>query len=382
MWKKLMPYIILRKFHGKYEESKMDKLFNDFYKNKTVFVTGHTGFKGSWLSLWLLSLGAKVIGYSLDPLTQEDIFVQAKLSDKLIDIRGDIRDRKKLKYAFDKYKPEIVFHLAAQPIVTVSYEKPIETYEINVIGTLNILECIRNSHLVKAGVIITTDKCYENKEQIWGYRETDTMGGYDPYSSSKGCVELLVASYRNSFLNIKDYEKHKKVISTARAGNVVGGGDFAENRIVPDCIRSLMDDKPIKIRNPRAIRPWQYVLEPLRGYLILASKMYENGTDYSGGWNFGPDFESMVSVETIVNIIIEKWGNGQVEYSCDGNQLHEAGILNLDCTKSKTYLKWQPKINIEDTLTYTVEWYKKYKTEDVYELCLNQVRRYEKSYNL
>lgn len=356
----------------------MDKLFDNFYKNKTVFVTGHTGFKGSWLSLWLLSLGAKVIGYSLDPLTKEDIFIQTKLSNKLVDIRGDIRDREKLQHAFEKYKPEIVFHLAAQPIVIVSYEKPIETYEINVIGTLNVLECIRKIPSVKVGVIITTDKCYENKEQIWGYREIDAIGGYDPYSSSKGCAELLVASYRDSFMNVKDYEKHGKAISTVRAGNVVGGGDWAKNRIVPDCIRALMDNKPIEIRNPNSIRPWQHVLEPLSGYLTLASKMYEFGSFYCGSWNFGPGFQSVVSVEIIVNKIIEKWGSGKLVYSSNKEQLHEASLLSLDCTKSKIYLKWEPKLNIEETLSYTVEWYKKYKVEDAYKLCLEQIRRYEK----
>lgn len=354
----------------------MDKLFNNFYKNKNIFVTGHTGFKGSWLSIWLLNLGAKVIGYSLDPLTEEDNFVKAKLTDKLIDIRGDIRDREKLQHTFQKYKPEIVFHLAAQPIVTVSYEKPIETYETNVIGTLNVLECIRKTDSVKVGVIITTDKCYENKEQIWGYRETDAMGGYDPYSSSKGCVELLVASFRNSFMNSKDYEKHGKAISTVRAGNVVGGGDWAKNRIVPDSIRALLEDKPINLRNPNAIRPWQFVLEPLRGYLLLAYKMDINGRVYCGAWNFGPNFESIVTVETIVKIIIEKWGEGKIIYSPIKAQLHEANLLNLDCTKARTFLNWKPKLNIEETLAFTVEWYKKYKEEDVYKICLGQIEKY------
>ena len=270
--------------------------FNNVYKNKTVLVTGHTGFKGSWLSIWLRELGANVIGYALDPYTEKDNFVLAKLEDKITDIRGDIRDKKNLKEVFDKYKPEFVFHLAAQPLVRLSYENPIETYEINVMGTINVLECIRETPETKIGIMITTDKCYENKEQIWGYRETDPLGGYDPYSSSKGAAEIAISSWRNSFFNPKDYEKHKKSIASVRAGNVIGGGDWSLDRIIPDCIRALEKDEAISIRNPKAIRPWEHVLEPLNGYLLLGQKMYEEPSKYCEGWNFGPNLDSIVSV--------------------------------------------------------------------------------------
>ncbi|MCM1989306.1 CDP-glucose 4,6-dehydratase [Oceanirhabdus seepicola] len=356
----------------------MNTLFENCFKGKTVLVTGHTGFKGSWLSIWLKELGAKVIGYGLDPYSQEDNFVVTKLKEKIVDIRGDIRDMDKLYQVFRKYKPHIVFHLAAQPLVRLSYKIPKETYEVNVIGTLNVLECIRKSHFVKVGVMITTDKCYENNEQIWGYRETDAMGGYDPYSSSKGCAELLIASYRNSFMNPKEYLQHGKAISSVRAGNVIGGGDWQKDRIIPDCIRALIDNTPIKIRNPKATRPFQHVLEPLSGYLLLASKMYEDGVNYSGAWNFGPDYNSIVNVETIVNLMISKWGCGQWIDLSNKNQPHEAKLLSLDCTKAKTYLNWRPRLDMEEAIEYTVDWYKNYKTSNVYDLCLNQIKEYSK----
>ncbi|MCY6370535.1 CDP-glucose 4,6-dehydratase [Clostridium ganghwense] len=356
----------------------MSNIFKDIYKNKNVLVTGHTGFKGSWLSIWLRELGANVIGYALAPNSQEDNFVMAGLNKKIIDIRGDVRDLNKLKAIFEKYKPDIVFHLAAQPLVRLSYKIPIETYEVNVMGTLNVLECIRQSNTVKAGIMVTTDKCYENREQIWGYREDDPMGGYDPYSSSKACAEILIASFRNSFINPKNYEEHRKAIASVRAGNVIGGGDWAKDRIVPDCIRALTSNKPIEIRNPKAIRPFQHVLEPLKGYLILAANMYKDGTKYCGGWNFGPDYNSIVNVETVANIILQQWGgNGCIKLSKE-NKLHEANTLTLDCTKAKTYLGWIPKLNIYESLKYTVEWYRNYKKRDVYDLCLNQIKQYEK----
>lgn len=354
----------------------MECLFNNIYKGKTVLVTGHTGFKGSWLSIWLNELGAKVIGYGLDPYTEKDNFVLSDLNNKIVDIRGDLRDEEKLQKVFCEYKPEIVFHLAAQPLVRLSYEKPKETYEVNVMGTLNVLECIRKTESVKVGVMITTDKCYENKEQIWAYRENDPMGGYDPYSSSKGCCELLISSYRNSFMNPKDYEKHGKAIASVRAGNVIGGGDWSKDRIVPDCIRALIANKTIEIRNPNAVRPWQHVLEPLGGYLLLASKMYENRTKYCGGWNFGPDNNSIVPVRTIADIIVEKWGNGDWNDLSENNALHEANLLSLDCTKAKAYLNWMPKLNIEDALALTVEWYKNYINNNVYDLCVSQIEKY------
>lgn len=354
------------------------KIFNNMYEGKTVLVTGHTGFKGSWLSIWLKELGATVIGYGLDPYTNKDNFVVTGLKDKIVDIRGDIRNEEKLKQVFDMYKPEIVFHLAAQPLVKLSYEKPKETYETNVIGTLNVLECIRRSDSVKVGIMVTTDKCYENKEQIWAYRENDPMGGYDPYSSSKGCCELLISSYRNSFMNPNDYDKHGKAIASVRAGNVIGGGDWARDRIVPDCIRALMKNQDIEIRNPSAVRPWQHVLEPLSGYLLLASKMYEDGVNYCSGWNFGPEFKSVITVKNVVETILEIWGSESRISTLNETDFHEANLLSLDITKSKKYLKWNPIWNIQECIKYTVNWYKNFlDNKEMYLLCKKQISIYE-----
>lgn len=363
------------------ENLEIDSLKNDlnsFYNGKTILVTGHTGFKGSWLSIWLHEMGAKVIGYGLDPYTPNDNFVVTNLEYKIVDIRGDIRDEKKLQEVFNFYSPEIVFHLAAQPLVRLSYEKPKETYETNVIGTLNVLECIRKCDATKVGVIITTDKCYENKEQIWSYKENDPMGGYDPYSSSKGCCELLISSYRNSFMNPKNYESHGKSIASVRAGNVIGGGDWSRDRIIPDCIRALMKGENIKIRSPKAIRPWQHVLEPLNGYLLLASKMYDNGVNFCSGWNFGPEKDSIVQVSKVADLMIEKWGSGTWKDVSIENAPHEANLLSLDCTKAKVYLNWLPKLNIEEALEFTVEWYKNYDKVDMYDFCKKQIYEYDK----
>lgn len=354
----------------------MDLSLNIF-KNKNVLVTGHTGFKGSWLSIWLKELGANVIGYALEPINPEDNFCLSGLKDNMVDIRGDIRDSTLLNEVFKKYKPEIVFHLAAQPLVRYSYEHPKYTYEVNVIGSLNLLEAVRNSQYTKAAVIITSDKCYENKEWIWGYRENDPMGGYDPYSSSKGCVEVLVSSYRNSFFNPKEYANHNKVIASVRAGNVIGGGDWSKDRIVPDCINALKTNKSIILRNPNAIRPWQHVLEPLGGYLKLGSQLLKYGTEFSGAWNFGPREESIVSVEEIVKKIIKYWGYGHYKIlGSSSNSLHEANLLNLDISKAKFKLQWQPNWNVDKAIEKTVEWYKNYNNTDVYNLCVKQINEY------
>jgi CDP-glucose 4,6-dehydratase len=352
------------------------------YKGKKVLVTGHTGFKGSWLSLWLTELGANVIGYSLEPPTQPNLFETLSLDKKLIHIIGDVRDEKKLSSVFEKYQPEFVFHLAAQPLVRLSYAEPKLTYETNIMGTINILEAVRKTNSVKVCIVITTDKCYENKEWIYGYREIDPMGGYDPYSSSKACAELIVSAYRNSFFNPKDYGKiHNIALSSVRAGNVIGGGDWGEDRLIPDCVKTLSQNKIINIRNPQATRPWQYVLEPLSGYLLLGSKMYKDGKRFSSAWNFGPNDNDIITVEEIVKSVIMSWGNG--DYKIDtSNQPHEAGLLKLDTSKARTFLGWKPVYNIYETIKRTVNWYKCFykgvKKEELLKITINEIRDYIK----
>lgn len=351
-------------------------LFNDIYRGKRVLVTGHTGFKGSWLSIWLKELGAEVIGYSLDPYTEKDNFVLTGLKDKIIDTRGDIRDKKHLEEVFDEYKPEIVFHLAAQPLVRLSYDIPVETYEVNVMGTINIMECIRSTTETKIGIMITTDKCYENREQIWGYRENEAFGGYDPYSSSKGAAEIAINSWRKSYFNPKDYEKHGKALASVRAGNVIGGGDWAKDRIIPDCIKALEEGKNIEIRSPKSIRPWEHVLEPLSGYLLLGQKMIENPVKYSDGWNFGPHLDSIVTVWEIAEKVVKYYGEGELKDISNPNELHEAKLLALDIAKARFELGWKPTLNIDETIEMTVEWYRECKNKDVYELCVRQIEEF------
>ena len=354
----------------------MEKL-DGVFKNKIVLITGHTGFKGSWLSIWLRELGAIVIGYALEPYTKKDNFVLCGLKDKITNIIGDVRDYEKLKKVFTKYQPEFVFHLAAQPIVRESYLNPKDTLDINIGGTVNIFECCRLSNSVKVIINVTSDKCYENKEWIWGYRENDPMGGHDPYSASKGCSELITAAYRNSFFDPQKFNEHGKSLSSVRAGNVIGGGDWQKDRLIPDCIRALESNKPIKIRNPYATRPWQHVLEPLSGYLLLASKMYQEPISFSGAWNFGPNYESVISVGEVVSMIVEKWGNGNWLDTSDKNEPHEAKLLSLDTSKVKNILDWQPKWDIQKCIEKTVDWYKKYFTEDIYQLCKKQIESYQ-----
>jgi CDP-glucose 4,6-dehydratase len=353
-------------------------IFNNFYRGKKVLVTGHTGFKGSWLSIWLNELGAEVIGLAKEPNTERDNYVLSGLNNKIIDLRADICDGDMLKDFFQKYKPDIVFHLAAQPLVRLSYDIPVETYKTNVMGTINILEAIRATDSVKVGVMITTDKCYENREQIWGYRENEPMGGYDPYSSSKGAAEIAIASWRNSFFNPQDYAKHGKSIASVRAGNVIGGGDWALDRIIPDCIKAIESKKTIYIRNPKAIRPWQHVLEPLSGYLLLAKKMYNGERKYCEGWNFGPQTESVASVWDIASKTIENYGSGELKDLSNPDEPHEAELLMLDIHKAKFILGWEPRLNIDQTVALTVEWYKRYNNENVYDLCKEQINTYLK----
>lgn len=351
-------------------------IFNGFFNGKRVLVTGHTGFKGSWLSIWLHELGAEVIGYGLDPYTDRDNFVLSRIGEKIVDIRGDIRDKDKLESVFQRYQPEIVFHLAAQPLVRLSYDIPVETYEVNVMGTINVLEAIRKCVSTKVGIMITTDKCYENKEQIWGYREDEPMGGYDPYSSSKGAAEIAISSWRRSFMDPKEYDKHGKSIASVRAGNVIGGGDWALDRIIPDCIRAIEAGNPIEIRSPKSIRPWQHVLEPLSGYMLLASKMWNEPTKYCEGWNFGPRIESIADVWTIAELVIKNAGKGKLVDKSNPEQLHEAKLLMLDISKAYFILKWEPKLNIQQTVQLTVDWYLNYINNNTYNMILRQIRSY------
>ncbi|WP_457636426.1 CDP-glucose 4,6-dehydratase [Persephonella sp.] len=358
----------------------MGQLFNNIYKGKKVLLTGHTGFKGSWLTLWLKQLGAEVIGYSLEPPTDPSLFEILNLEKEIIHVIGDIRNEKKLKETFKKYKPDIVIHMAAQPLVRYSYMNPKETYETNVLGTLNVFEAVRETKTVRVIINVTSDKCYENKEWVYGYRENDPMGGYDPYSSSKGCAELLTSAYRNSFFNPENYGKtHNVALASVRAGNVIGGGDWAEDRLIPDCIRALSKKETIYIRNPHATRPWQHVLEPLSGYLWLGALMWQDPTKYSEGWNFGPNDEDILTVEEIVKDVIKIWGNGEYMVNSD-NRFHEAKLLKLDISKAHFYLKWKPVYNAKKSLVETVNWYKTYfsNPEKIYDFTINQLLSYIK----
>lgn len=355
-------------------------IFGGFYKGKRVLVTGHTGFKGSWLSIWLNELGAEVIGVSLDPNTGRDNYVLSGIGEKIeADLRADIRDAEKIKEIFESYRPEIVFHLAALPLVRKSYEIPAETYEVNVMGTVHILEAIRVCKSVKVGVMITTDKCYDNCEQNKGYVETDPFGGYDPYSSSKGACEIAIQSWRRSFFNPDDYgKKHSVSISSVRAGNVIGGGDWSGDRIVPDCIRALESGKTIDIRSPKSVRPWEHVLEPLSGYLLLAEKMWRNPVDYCEGWNFGPEEDSVSTVWEVASELVRNFGYGELRDASDSDAVHEAGLLMLNIGKAKNRLGWYPRMNMCQSIALVADWYKRYRDENVYDLCVEEIKEFLK----
>ena len=356
----------------------MIDIFDNFYCGKRVLVTGHTGFKGSWLSIWLHELGAEVVGVSQDPFTNRDNYVLSGIGHKMMaDLRSDICDGQKIKEIFQKYQPEIVFHLAAQPLVRYSYEQPVETYEANVMGTIHVMEAIRATSSVKVGVMITTDKCYDNKEQMRGYKEDDPFGGYDPYSSSKGACEIAIQSWRRSFFNPEDYgKKHHVSLASVRAGNVIGGGDWALDRIIPDCIKALEQDKVIDIRSPKAIRPWEHVLEPLSGYMLLAKKQWEHPTEFCEGWNFGPESESVSTVWEVATELIKNYGKGKLKDSSDPNAVHEAKLLMLDITKAKTKLGWKPRMNMQQCMDLVADWYKRYQKEDVYQLCVEEIEKF------
>lgn len=347
-------------------------MFSDLYKNKKVLVTGHTGFKGCWLSLWLTLLGADVLGYSLEPNTNPSLYNVVDLGSKIQSVFGDIRDKEKLNKVFEDFNPEIVFHLAAQPLVRLSYTEPIMTYETNVIGTLNVLEAARKTNSVKAFINVTSDKCYENREMDYGYKETDAMGGYDMYSSSKGCSEILTASYRNSFL--KNGEPF--ALASGRAGNVIGGGDWALDRLIPDCARLNAEGKPIIIRNPIATRPWQHVLEPLSGYLLLAQKLIEEGVNFADGFNFGPFDESVLTVSEVAKKVVQYWEKGEVIVH-KSDDLHEANLLKLNIEKSQKLLNWHPTYSADQAIKKTVEWYKRfYNGEEMTDFTINQINEY------
>jgi len=356
---------------------KMKNLFGGIYKNRKVLITGHTGFKGSWVCILLNKLGADVYGYALEPPTNPSLFVEAKIDEFVTSYIGDIRNFDYLQDVMNKVQPEIVIHLAAQPLVRESYKNPVETYSVNVMGTVHLLESCRNTPSVKAIVNITTDKCYENQEWHWSYRENEPMGGYDPYSNSKGCSELVTSSYRNSYFNPKDYIKHGVALATARAGNVIGGGDWADDRLIPDFIRAITQDEEVKIRSPYAIRPWQHVLEPLSGYLSLAEKLFTKGAHYAEGWNFGPDDSDAKNVEWITNTICKLWGE-KASFSIDMNpQPHETNYLKLDCSKAKVELNWIPKWDIETTLKSIVDWNKGFLNEDnIRNITEKQIEKY------
>ena len=341
------------------------------YKGKRVLVTGHTGFKGGWLTLWLKELGADVCGYALEPNTTPSLFAAAGVANGIRNVFGDILDRDKLNKTFQDFQPEIVFHLAAQPLVRLSYAEPVLTYETNVIGTLNVLEAARKCTSVKAFVNVTTDKCYENKEIARGYKEDEPMGGYDMYSSSKGCVEILSSSYRRSFL------KDGYAMATARAGNVIGGGDWAADRLIPDCVRSIEAGQEIEIRNPVATRPWQHVLEPLSGYLLLGHLLDTQGTKFAQGFNLGPNPDSVLTVAEVARLTVEAYGKGRVRVH-KRDDLHEANLLMLDISKAKTVLGWTPTYAAPEAIVKTVEWYKRfYKSEPVRDFTLRQIKEYQ-----
>lgn len=359
--------------HRKMETLEMN--FNE-YKSKRIFVTGHTGFKGSWLWAWLHQLGAELKGYSLPPSTEKSLFRQLKGEDLGQSVLADILDKEKLEQEILSFSPDYIFHLAAQPLVRLSYEVPVETFEVNAIGTANVLNAVRKLSNPCVVICITTDKVYENKEWHYPYRETDRLGGYDPYSASKACAEIIISSYRNSYFNPKQYATHRKSIASARAGNVIGGGDWAKDRIIPDVVNALKHGRPIPVRNPQSVRPWQHVLEPLAGYLQLGLKLTEDPVKFADAWNFGPFSEDNLTVEELVSIAIDTWGEGSMEKVPVANAPHEAGLLKLDISKTRQELGWTPRMNAAEAIAATVEWYRNEETTAARELVENDILRY------
>lgn len=344
-----------------------------FWFGKKVFLTGHTGFKGSWLSLWLQMMGANVKGYSLVPNSSPNLFTKARVFENMESEIGDIRDLNHISKSIKDFNPDIIIHMAAQPLVRKSYYDPVETYSTNVMGTVNLFEAARTCSNLKSIVSVTTDKCYENKEWDWGYRESEPMGGHDPYSSSKGCVELVTAAYRRSFF----YSNDSAFIASARAGNVIGGGDWSEDRLIPDILKAFENSEPVIVRNPLSTRPWQHVLEPLSGYLLLAENLYLSGDKFAEPWNFGPKEEDCKSVSWILDNLVEKWGNGASWTLDKKSNPHEAQFLKLDCSKAANRLKWYPKWDLNNSLSMIIKWHQNYlSNKDMKQECLNEIMNY------
>ena len=347
-----------------------------FWAGKRVFLTGHTGFKGGWLSLWLRALGAQTVGFALSPPTSPNLYEAAKVGDSLLSLQGDVRDAQAVLDAIAEHRPEIVFHLAAQPLVRLGYDNPVETFATNVMGTVHVLDAVRRVGGTKVVIAVTSDKCYENREWLWGYREDEPMGGADPYSSSKGCAELVTAAYRRSFFDA-DHADHGVAVSSARAGNVIGGGDWAENRLIPDAIRAFGADRRVRLRCPDALRPWQHVLDPVGGYLRLAERMWRFGAHYAQAWNFGPDGGDCKSVSWIVGRAAELWG-GRAGWEVDsGNFPHEAQRLRLDCSKARARLNWTSILTVEESVDMAVAWYRAHaRGEDMHRYTMNEISDY------
>lgn len=349
-----------------------------FWRGRRVFITGHTGFKGSWLSLWLQELGAELTGFALTAPTNPSLFDVARVAQGMHSVIGDIRDGPKLAEAMRQAAPDVVIHMAAQPLVRRSYVDPVETYSTNVMGTVHLLEAVRQTPSARAVVVVTTDKCYDNKEWVWSYRENEPMGGFDPYSSSKGCTELVSAAYRNSFFNPEKYSEHRVALATARAGNVIGGGDWAQDRLIPDILAAFEKSQPVMIRNPNAIRPWQHVLEPLNGYLTLAEKLCTSGPSFAEAWNFGPYSDDARPVEWIVKMLAQKWADHASWQFDAGDHPHEANYLKLDISKAGHRLNWQPSMRLEHALTLIVEWSRERRTgADMRAFTQTQIQAYQ-----
>jgi CDP-glucose 4,6-dehydratase len=356
----------------------MKTINKKFWKNKRVALTGHTGFKGSWMALWLNKLGASVFGYALEPPTDPSLYDLCGINELVNSTIDDVRNPAGLHSFMQATTPEIVIHMAAQPLVLASYDDPADTYATNVMGTVNVLDAVRACPDVKAVVVVTTDKCYQNNEWAWGYRETDTLGGRDPYANSKACAELVTHSFRESFFN---GQSHGAAVATARAGNVIGGGDWAEYRLIPDCVRAILDKQTIELRSPHAIRPWQHVLESLSGYLLLAEQLCLQGREFADAWNFGPDSSDEQTVEDVVTLLCELWGKDAAFEVHPNDHQHEASYLKLDSSKARSLLHWHPRWNVREALTRVVEWTHAYQNNDqLRETCFQQITHYEETY--